>query len=753
MERNHNSMKPHKAAYILTGLVLLNLKATEALSAPEKEMDSPVPRYSIDVERYRFGANPNTDDPEFYPIPQTPVTRSHYLQAVDGWDPAGIASNPNRGMDGPRIFMPVLAKYVATGDSKWGIASVAMLKAFHQEMLKQVEERKWFWQFEHPAALIPIYRKYLIEGGIMEEDADWFREMWLCYCRNLHVWDSEPVEWRGGCHRSMPEGYAKGRAAAWYPDIPESEDWARYSELVFNDFWRVKDVPQNDTGYMMGPLIILISGGDQWTGDDRVFTDPGMKRLWDRVLLEIAPDGLIHPYGPNGGWNSTADYRIAMLERLSSRTGDGSYRYGAHKLFNYLQYQSRKTDPQNMNLGAGAAWLISLASIWADESIQPVQPDGGSTWTRRGEAVRIPHTDKQLTERLLGNADFRENRGHICCSWHMTGQEWPDKLILRSGWDAGDLFGIIELHPTSFPANPGGIMGLNRWGAPFTQIVTSKGASVENRALIEDIEGKASKRYHADPLRIDEFWRAGTMPDIRTAVTYFQETPEATYARIRVENMDGLPVNYEREFVFAKNRFLATREVVTFEESFHARVAPLWNTHNIGPQMGDHWVNTFVHQPVAENGTRSMKSPPVDLLVWFAPREDCELKVINRLIEDPRAEACPNQVRYQWEGVPRPGEQLVWTQVYYPHPPYRSRATSNNPNPEAKASYESQIQATAHASAIQVLRDDPETTLLKMELEPGLQEWVVFNRTGNPVAVGDKETSQPMLYEIGQREP
>ena len=154
-----------------------------------------------------------------------------------------------------------------------------MLKTFHEEMLKQVATRKWFWQFEHPAALIPLYRKHLIAGGAMTGDEIWFREMWLTYCRNLHVWDSEPVEWRGGCHRSMPEAFAKGRAAAWYPDIPEAEEWRRYSDLVFGEFWRAKDAPQNDTGYMMGPLIILICGGDQWTGDNRVFEDPGINRL------------------------------------------------------------------------------------------------------------------------------------------------------------------------------------------------------------------------------------------------------------------------------------------------------------------------------------------------------------------------------------------------------------------------------------------------------------------------------------------
>ena len=701
----------------------------------------------VDVERYRFGSNPSPDNPAFYPIPQDEVTRETYFKCIDAFDPASIAKNPNRGMGGPPAFMPVLAKYVQTGDRVWSDACVAMLKAFHQEMLKQIEERKWFWQFEHPAALIPLYRKHLIAGGAMKGDEPWFREMWLCYCRNLHVWDTEPVEWRGGCHRSMPEGYAKGRAADWYPDIPEATHWKRYSELVFGDFWRAKDAPQNDTGYMMGPLIILICGGDQWTGDDRVYKDPGMKRLWERMLVEITPDGAINSYGPNGGWNSTADYRIAMLERLAAKTGDGRYRFGAHKILNYIRYQTRDAGPQNHRLDSAGSWLSALSAIWANESVRPVEPAPSSLWNLRGEAVRIPHTDKALTDRLLGNADFRENRGHVCCSWFMTTKEWPDKLIFRSGWNKGDFFGLVELHPTSFPANPGGIMGLNRWGAPFTQIVTSKGASVENRALIEDLTKEVSHRLHPDKLRIDEFWRQGTMPNIRSEVTYFEETPEATYAQLRVENMDGLPVVYEREFIFVKNRFLATREIVSFEESFKARVAPLWNTHNVGPQVGEHWANTFIHEPVANNGTRSMKSPPVDLLVWFAPREDCTLQVIDRLIEDPRAEACPNQVRYVWEGTLTVGEKLVFTQVYYPHPPYRSRATSNNPNPDAKASYANELQATAHASGIRVIRDDPEATVLRLELQPSEVEWVVFNPSEATLQVDQKTTKRPYQYQ------
>jgi hypothetical protein len=745
----------HRIAWLARALALLaaaNVQTAArgsthaATQAPVQLLGAPT-RYAVDVERYRFGTMTDVRNPAFYPIPQDAVSRETYLRCIDELSPVGIARNPNRGMDGPRAFLPVLAKYVQTGDEAWAKACIAMLRAFHAEMQEQVAERKWFWQFEHPAALIPVYRKHLIQGGAMKPDAQWFRDLWLYYCRHLHVWDSEPVEWRGGCHRSMPEGYAKGRAAAWYPDIPEAAHWEHYSELVFLDFWRAKDVAQNDTGYMMGPLIILVCGGDQWTGDNRVFSDPGMKRLWDRLLVEVSPDGFINPYGPNGGWNSTADYRIAMLERISSKTGDGRYRFAAHKLLNYLRYQSREPARNTYRLGAAGSWLVALAYLWADDAVKPVQPESGSLWNERGEAIRIPHTDKELTERLMGNADPRENFGHICCSWFMTDHVWPDKLVLRSGWNAGDFFALVELHPTSFPANPGGIMGLNRWGTPFTQIVTSKGASVENRALIEDLSETAKRRYHLDMLRIDEFWRSGTMPDIRSEVTYFKDTPQATFARVRVQNMDGLPVVYEREFIFAKNRFLAARELVTFEESFKARVAPLWNTHNIGPQLGSHWANTFIHQPVAENGTSSAKTPAADLLVWFAPRADCRLQILDRLIDDPRAEACPNQIRYVWEGKPTAGETLVFTQLYYPHPPYRARATSNNPNPGAKAAYADELQATAHASGITVIRDDPEASILRLELEAGRVEWLLFNPQTRAIRTEGIETSEPFCLQ------
>jgi hypothetical protein len=638
----------------------------------------------------------------------------------------------------------VLVQYVRTGERWWGEAIVAMLQDFHRGLIAEVERKGWTEAFIEEPCFIPLYRKHLVAGGLLREDEAWFRELWLDYCRHVHVWNTKPTDWRGGCHRAMPEALMKGLAAKWFPDAPEAESWRRYAELGFGDFWRYKEVQQNDTGYFPGPIFMLLCCGDQYLGDDRAVTDPGMQRLWRRLTVEVTPDGAVNPYGPNGGWNSTAGFRLFALELAAAKTGNGQYRYAAHKVMNYLRYQAEPIRSDHFLRVTEVGQHVALAWLFADDAVQPVMPDPGSLWNERMEAARIPHTDKAVSERLFGNIDPDPDKGHICCAWWLTGKDWPDKLVLRSGWNPGDLFALVELHPTSIPHNAGGIMGLNRWGAAFTQVVTSKGSSDENRVRVVDVEGSAVPRYHPDPLRMDGEWRLAKMPDIQSEVLHFEDGPGATFARVRVRNADGLPVIYEREFVFAKNRFLATREIVTFEESFRARVAPLWNTRNVGPQVGSHWANTFMGTLVGSNGMVEMKAPPADLLVWFAPRRDCRLQVVDRLAEDPRALACPSQVRYVWEGTPAAGDRLVFTQVYYPHAPFRPSVSSNNVG--SKATYADPLQATAGASGIHAVRDDPAASVLRLEMTPGAVEWVLFNPDQSAVEMAGRETTRPYAY-------
>jgi len=705
------------------------------------DQETAAPLYSPNAARYRYGAYGPAivNDRTFYPIPRDPVNRAVYWKWMADMDLFQVARSPAMGLAGPQNFLPVLVEYVRTRDPKWGDAITRMLKDWHRATVAEVRSKGWTEQFIEEPAFIPLYRRHLIAGGMLRPDTAWFRELWLHYCRNVHVWGTKPTEWRGGCHRAMPEALAKGLAAQWYPEAPEAAHWKRYAALGFGDFWKNKEVQQNDTGYFPGTVFMLLCCGEQFLGDFRAVTDTGMRRLWDRLMVEVTPDGAVNPYGPNGGWNSTSGFRIFALELAAAKTRDGRYRYAAHKAMNYILYQSRAIQPDGYLRQREVGQHVALAWLVADDRVEPVRPHPGSLWNKRMEAARVPHTDKEIGNRLFGNIDPDPEKGHLCCSWWLTGKEMPDKLVLRSGWNPGDLYALVELHPASIPYSAGGILGLNRYGAAFTQVVTSKGGTAENRTVVVDIDRTTRKRFHPDRLRFDENWARGKMPDIESEMLYFEDRKDATFARVRVRNVDGLPVTVEREFVFVKNQFLASRELVRFDESFRARVGPIWNTRNVGPQIGAHWANTFMGSLVASNGGVEMDSPPVDLLVWFAPRPDCRLRVVDRAAEDPRAIACSAQLRYEWEGTPQAGDTLVFTQLYVPHPPFRPSAASNNPG--AKATYSDPLQASAGADAIRVHRDDTAASVLTVDNGNGQVDWVVFNPHGLAVDIGARTTN------------
>lgn len=94
------------------------------------ERIGPPVSYYPNMERYR-STTTNQHDPAFFLIPRDAVTQDTYKRCIDASDPASLASKAQRGLNGPRDFLPVLATYAQTGDRKWGRAIVAMLQDFH----------------------------------------------------------------------------------------------------------------------------------------------------------------------------------------------------------------------------------------------------------------------------------------------------------------------------------------------------------------------------------------------------------------------------------------------------------------------------------------------------------------------------------------------------------------------------------------------------------------------------------------------
>ena len=220
------------------------------------------------------------NNPAYYLIPKTAVTRATYMAWLEQSGLFDYATQPKLGMSGPTLLLPSLAKYIETGERRWGEACITMLKDSQAQLEAEVKAKGWVEQFAEPPAFLPVYRKHLIAGALMTPDEPWFRELWLCYWRNLHVWGTKPIEWRGPCHRSMPEALAKGLAAKWYPDIPEAAHWRKYCEQVWQDFWRVKDLLQNDTGYFQDSVRACAFSSDQLLGDDRYQNPPTLHNYY-----------------------------------------------------------------------------------------------------------------------------------------------------------------------------------------------------------------------------------------------------------------------------------------------------------------------------------------------------------------------------------------------------------------------------------------------------------------------------------------
>ena len=689
--------------------------------------------YHQDMMRY------SAPDPETTPIPQPPVTREDYYQwLVDSGHFAYAKDNPlNHKLYGPRHYLPLLAKYVHDKDPAAGQACLAMLKVFYQALQQEVNARGWDEQFTDEPSYLGLYRRYLTAGGLLDEKRDtWFRDMVLYLNRNMRVWGGQENFWRGPMHRAQGEAMAKRLAVLWYPDIPEAAVWQKYADECYNDFWLFRDNPANDANYYMMCVMPPLLLGAELTGNKQFFTDPDMRKIWDRFMYEVSPDGENIPFGAHDGWNQAAASRILALELAAKYTGDGRYRFAAGRAFNYLRYEQDRYQLHHMLMGPYSTEKLAAVYLLCDDSIKPVQPNGGSQILYHKEMLRI-HGKEAAAKYFaqFGQAPLDPNKllNNIDCGMINTPKVEPFKLILRSGWNPGDFFAEIELYPRHDPLNPPGILGMTRWGACLGMPINAKGSSDENRLLIDDLSGSAPLRFNTNPDLMDKFYQEVTLPE-------FTDQKAATFVTVQVTNYQGFPVTYTREFLFLKNRFLVTRDMPTFEAGFLASVAPIYNTQNVGPQVGDNWANTFFNAPRAAQ--MDLKNPPVDLLVWFAPQPGCRLQVVDRTAADVRAADVPVQVRYAWRGLTQTGQRLLFTQLFYPHKASVQRVLSNAPG----AARPEDLVGSAGAEGIQALVDTPELTVLRCAFDPGRVEWVVSNPAGAPVQQGALATDARYLY-------
>ena len=89
-------------------LSLLQVGTTLSVAQEPERIGAPT-QFFVDSERYRFG-HADMNNPDFYPIPNYPITRDTYMQYLESLDLEALASNPNRSDGSLVAFLPVLVK-------------------------------------------------------------------------------------------------------------------------------------------------------------------------------------------------------------------------------------------------------------------------------------------------------------------------------------------------------------------------------------------------------------------------------------------------------------------------------------------------------------------------------------------------------------------------------------------------------------------------------------------------------------------
>jgi hypothetical protein len=676
-----------------------------------------------DPEHYAQAARTPAEDPR-HAVPQGPVTRDTYFDWCkrSGHLERDLVSRAH-GQYGPRHALPSLAAYVATGDKRYGESVKLMLQDFHRWLKEFTAKTGMNFEYMFEPECIGIELRYLRKGGLITPaDEGWIKEMILLLNRTIHVWGTPETFWRGPMHRAQGEGVMKWLAAQWYPDAPEAPQWRAYAKLVWNDFWQYRDNPANDINYYSGILFPIMLGVElmdrtpSGQTPKEFYNDPGMKRVWERLMDTVSPDGAIIPFGPSAGWHSHPGQRIWMLEHIARYTGDGRYRFAAHRIMNFVLYQEKPFRSQHMMDGPYTTESIALAGLFADDAVKPVQPDAGSKVLYHKETLRV--NGKQGAAAYLKTLDPALDKAHICCNLIVTDAEKPFKLVFRSGWNPGDLFMLVDLFPRHEPMNVTGILGLTRYGVPFTLSPVSKALTdFQNMTCIEDLSGTAIPVTNTNPNTVDAYYQEVT-------VEPFTDTALATHAVVNVQNFAGFKMTHQREFFFIKNRFVVLRDLSNFADGFLARVGPTWRTQRVS-NAGENWANTFFDAPIGAENIR-LNALAYDLLVYHAPKAGARLLISqDGKLGDNYAYA-PVQVRYAWQGIVGGGAPCAITTVLLPHSPLqRSRELAAN---------------------IATLLDTPTQTVIRLRVEPKREEWIVLNTAGDAIEVDGLTTDAKQLY-------
>src|SRR3989344_3034027 len=568
--------------------------------------------------------------------------------------------------------------------------------------------------------------------------------------------------WRGNHHRSQDEAMMK-RLGAWRilndntatdEEKKQAQIWLNYSNLVWNDWWSVRDTAFDQTSFtILDWLYYVMLGAHILDGQDPAMTlfwneaGASMKPFWDRYLNTITPDGFAFPLSIHDGFIEGDPTLLWMMELLAAETKDGRYKWIAHRIMNNILYQESqgKLSPTNNGQWSYYDSNMALAYLFADDSVKEVEPNYQSQ-SANGKKVFWMAPDKNgdpkrdLAAKYFGGYDNdlyknyndpnspNYDHGYVDAGFVvLPNQTAPSKFFFKSGNRPGDFTVMVETAARDGnPHNPGGIAGVASHVSLLAMSQSPKTfTSFQNMLSVEDPSKTVTMIKNDNPDA--NIWQDRCY--MESEAPTFTDYKLATHARLKTDNYLCFPMSNEREFFFVKNRFMVVRDRATshFEKPFNGILKEIWYTETIGSK-GQNWADTYIEKPLYKD--IPMANPSWNLLVYHSSKEGRVLSSgpapawLNWLPGIPPS--MPQTVTYDQAKTVAPETPEVFTYLLLPHDPTE--------------------KAENLASSINVLVDTLDQTVIRFGSTENPSEWVVLNEKGAAIKQVGLETDAKQLY-------
>ena len=349
-------------------------------------------------------------------------------------------------------------------------------------------------------------------------------------------------------------------------------------------------------------------------------------------------------------------------------------------------------------------------SLWANGSAVSGADLWFQSFTLSNDGSKIT-TRREVTSR-------RPSQYGVPQTWNDFGPNpvVPDKLILRSGYDTGDLYALVNLTRGEW------YHGQMESGAVLN--LTYRGSTLLNDSNFYD-----QREKDQNDLLTKRHWGGTHLTTTNPmVVSLFSDYRAATVAWVGWGDPNGWNVDHQRRYYFVKNRFLLVRDRTTFNESMMASTGNIWNAHEVLPEHGTHWYSVYNREPKGLDGWL-FKSPEEYLQIYLVDRSPytySEWKVVKN--ENPGSP--PYKFAQRWLGQAQAGQTLWFDSLLLPHG--------------------SELTPGAVAANINVVFDDGTNVVFKIAV--GAETWTVVDNPGG-LAINQGGVSTDASYLIARTSP